>query len=68
MASHLTAPELLNSTQASEILGISISTLTRWIADGKIAATKLPGQTGAFVLTRAEVERVRREQDKAAAS
>jgi excisionase family DNA binding protein len=60
------SPELLNSSQVAEILGISLNTVLRRVTDGTIAATKLPGQTGAYVFELAEVERVKAEQAKAA--
>jgi excisionase family DNA binding protein len=63
------SPELLNSSQVAEILGISLNTVLRRVTDGTIAATKLPGQTGAYVFERTEVERVKAElteQSKAA--
>jgi len=51
---------LLNSAEASEELGIDRSTLSRWVAAGRIApATKLPGIRGPFLFTRAEVQRVK---------
>lgn len=58
--------ELIGSAEACEILHIDRSTLTRWIRDGKITAHKLPGQTGAFILTRADVERLAAAETKAA--
>jgi predicted site-specific integrase-resolvase len=60
-------PDLIGSARACEILGIDRATLVRWIAAEKIAAaTKLPGETGAYVFELAEVERVKAEQPKAA--
>jgi predicted site-specific integrase-resolvase len=63
-------PDLIGSAEACSILGdIDRGTLVRWIAAGKIAyVTKLPGGTGAYVFDRAEVERVKREQDGVMAS
>ena len=63
-------PDLIGSAEACTILGdIDRGTLVRWIAAGKIAyVTKLPGETGAYVFDRAEVERMAAEQDKAKAS
>lgn len=56
-----TPPEaLLTSAEACEFLNIDRSTLSRWVAAGRIAAaTKLPGIRGPFLFTRSEVERVR---------
>lgn len=61
-----TADELgaLITPQACSVLGIDRSTLTRWVRSGRIEPTgKLPGRTGAFLFTRAEVDRVKRELD-----
>lgn len=57
---------LIGSAQAAEVLGIDKSTLTRWIIAGKVAAEKLPGDRGAYVLDAAEVEQLR--DDLAAAT
>ena len=55
---------LLTSAEACDILGVDRSTLTRWITRGQIeAAQKLPSRTGAWLFTRAEIERARREQE-----
>lgn len=63
-------PDLIGSAETCSILGdIDRGTLIRWIAAGKISyLTKLPGETGAYVFDRAEVERVKRAQDQALAS
>jgi predicted site-specific integrase-resolvase len=52
--------ELIGTTEACRILGgIAVSTLTRWVANGKITpAHKMPGASGAFLFTRAEIDRV----------
>jgi len=63
-------PDLIGSAEACSILGgIDRATLVRRIAAGKIAyVTKMPGETGAYIFDRAEVERLKREQDGALAS
>jgi predicted site-specific integrase-resolvase len=61
--------DLIGSAEACEILGIDRATLVRWIAASKIAkVTKMPGQTGAYVFERAEIERAAAEQPKATAA
>ena len=59
------APTILNTDEASEILGIDRSTLTRWAATEemreRLGASKLPGRTGAWVFNRPDVERVAAE-------
>lgn len=51
---------LLSTTEAVERLNIDRSTLTRWVASGRIKpAHKLPGLRGAYLFDEAEVERVK---------
>lgn len=51
--------ELLTSAEVCERLDINRSTLTRWVAAGRIAAaTKMPGLRGGFLFELSEVERV----------
>lgn len=54
---------LLTSAEACEALGgIDRSTLSRWVALGKIRPyTKLPGVRGAYLFERTEVQRVKAE-------
>lgn len=55
-------PELVTSAAVCEELRIDRSTLSRWVAAGRIEpVTKLPGIRGAFLFTRADVERVKAE-------
>ena len=53
--------ELLSVTQAARELSVAPRTLHHRIATGKVAATKVgDGRTSAYVITRAEVERIKR--------
>lgn len=53
---------LLSTAEAVERLNIDRSTLTRWVASGRIVpAHKGPGRTGSYVFASEEVERVRAE-------
>lgn len=55
-------PDLLGTVEAAAVIGVQRSTLSHWIAKGRISpAMKLPGTTGALLFERAEVERVRDE-------
>jgi predicted site-specific integrase-resolvase len=55
-------PALLTSADVCDKLGIDRSTLSRWVAGGRIAtAYKLPGPRGAFLFDPAEVARVKTE-------
>lgn len=55
-------PTILTSAEVCALLHINRSTLTRWVAAGRITPeTKLPGIRGAFIFSAAEVERVRAE-------
>lgn len=60
---------LLTTAQACRELGLkSRSSLTRYVADGRItAAMRLDGLTGAYLFDPAEVERFKAERDEAAA-
>ena len=58
------AHDLIGSAEACELLGdIDRSTLSRWVALGKIKPVKrLPGATGAMLFKRRDVERLARER------
>lgn len=54
--------DLLSVTQAAEALGKPPRTVHHMISSGRLAATKVgEGRTSAYVITRAEVERVKAE-------
>lgn len=57
-----TESSLIGTREAADILGVDPATVTRLANDGKLAHTKLPGQTGAFVYERADVEALRDER------
>lgn len=60
---------MLTSAEACELLAIDRSTLSRWVASGRIrSAFKMPGRTGGFLFAKAEVERVLAELRSSAAS
>lgn len=60
---------LIGATEACEVLGVSKDTLIRMIARGEITPVhKLPGPTGAYLLNRAEVERLTAAKAEAAAT
>jgi len=63
----MTERTVIGSVQAAEMLGIDKSTLTRWIIARKVAAQKLPGERGAYVLDLADVKRLRDEMTAEAA-
>lgn len=57
-----TSTNLIPSAEVCERLDIDRSTLSRWVAAGRIApAYKSPGVRGPFLFDAAEVERVRQE-------
>jgi len=62
--------DIISTVEACELLGgIDRSTLTRWVDAGKVIPMhKLPGATGAWLFTRAEIERVAEELEARAAS
>lgn len=48
--------DLLGTTEAAERLGVSVRTIHRLVARGHLApAAKLPGSTGAYLFTSADV-------------
>ena len=52
----------LTSAEACKRLGIDRSTLSRWVASGRITPSlKMPGLRGPFLFDAAEVERVKAE-------
>lgn len=61
-----TAPDLLSVAQAAKELSLANRTLHHQIANGKVVATKIgDGRTSAYVITRAEVDRVKADRDAA---
>lgn len=64
-----TTPPLLSSAEVCDALAIDRSTLSRWVAAGRIACLhKLPGPRGAFVFEASEVARVKAENEKTQAA
>lgn len=55
-------PDLIGTSEAARIIGVTPTTLTRWVAAGRVAiAHKLPGLNGAMLFAADEVERARAE-------
>lgn len=55
---------MIGSAEAAEILGVSRATVLRWAdadRDIRLPGHKLPGETGAYVFDRADVEALRDE-------
>lgn len=51
-----TPPDLIGSADACELLHIDRSTLSRWVAAGRLpVALRLPGARGAMLFRRADV-------------
>ena len=54
--------DLISSIEAAELLRVGRSTLTRWVQSGRLPeAMKLPGETGARLFRRSDVETLRSE-------
>jgi hypothetical protein len=50
-------PDLVGTVEAAEIIGCERSSLSRWVALGKLTpAMRLTGDTGAHLFHRADVE------------
>jgi predicted site-specific integrase-resolvase len=55
----VTTDDLIGTAEAITILGTSRSTLTRWVAAGRITpAVRLPGIRGAILYSRTEIQRL----------
>ncbi len=51
--------DLVTSADAARILGVHVATVARRVASGSLRpALKLPGETGAYLFARADVERL----------
>lgn len=59
-----TAPNFLTSSEAAELVGFSVSTLHRWVDDGRINVAATAGRDRLF--DPAEVERVRAAREELA--
>lgn len=60
---HTTPADLIGSAETCTILDIDRSTMSRWIAAGKLPyAVRLPGPNGAFLFNRSDVEELARER------
>lgn len=50
---------LLTSSETAKALGVSVKTITRWAASGKLTpAKKLPGLRGAMLFASTDVEAI----------
>lgn len=60
--------DLIGTKEAAELLGKSVATLNRWAADGRSdrpqPAVSLPGETGARLYQRADVEAYKVSEDE----
>ncbi len=53
-------PDLVGTVESAEILGVSSRTVKRYALTGELApVTKMPGDTGAYLFHRADVEQLR---------
>lgn len=56
----------MSSAEAAEILGVDVSSIVRWIQDGKMRANKIgKGRTTAYVIEAKEVDRMLKKRRKA---
>ena len=52
-----TSGNLIGSAEACDVLGIDRSTLTRWVAAGKVSpSVRLPGRSGAMLFDREDID------------
>jgi excisionase family DNA binding protein len=60
---HVTKSDLLSAAEAATILNVSRATLNRWAAQGTVRTVHaMPGQTGARLFDRAEIETLAAER------
>lgn len=62
-------PDEITAREAAELLGVTVSTISRWATPAQPRLTpsrKLPGQTGAYLFRRRDVERLAKELEGAA--
>lgn len=61
------SPDLIGSVEAAEILGVDVSTVSRWVTGDRrrtrrlTVALRLPGKTGAKLFRRTDVEALANE-------
>lgn len=49
--------DIVSTAEAARILGKTVSTVNRWAAEGKLVAVlQMPGETGARLFRRADIE------------
>lgn len=59
--------DLLSTAEAADMIGVAVATINRWAAKGKLPiAHKLPGDTGAHLYDRSDVEVLLADQGSAA--
>lgn len=62
------ASELISTAETARLLGKSVATINRWVVLGKIKpAHEMPGETGARLFRRSDVERIVAKRAQAAA-
>lgn len=59
--------DLIGTAEACEILAKDRATLTRWVEKGKVKSLKMRGRTGAHLFERADIERLRDQEQAEAA-
>lgn len=52
--------DLLTTTEAGRIAGVSRIRVYQWIQDGLLVATQVSGERGPWVIRRADLERMKR--------
>ena len=63
----MSKPDLMTTREVCDRLGISTSTLSRWVAAGELQPVKKGrGLRGAFIFARADVEEAHKRQGTAA--
>jgi predicted site-specific integrase-resolvase len=58
--------DLIGATESGRILNVDKTTLTRWVASGRlVVAHKLPGRNGAYLFRRGDINALAQSRQEA---
>ena len=59
-------PDPIGTAEAAQRLGVDVSTISRWVASGRLKPLfRLPAKTGAMVFDAEEVDRLAAQRESA---
>ena len=53
---------LITAAQVAKRFGVTTVTVHRWIKSGRLHATKLPGETGAYLIDERDADRLAKQR------